>query len=78
MKLTYDVALRNFEFWAGARQRAQYITNEQFDQIEEELEVMYPDGLTETELNDIFWFEETFIAQMLGFDEWEDLEEANS
>lgn len=34
---------------------------------------LYPDGTDETTINDIFWFEEDWIASILGYDNWEDL-----
>jgi hypothetical protein len=30
------------------------------------MEDLYPDGLSETQLNDILWFEEDWIFEMLG------------
>ena len=38
---------------------------EQFDNLIEEL---YPDGLTETTLNDLLWFEDEWIFEMLGIE----------
>lgn len=75
MELKHDVPLRNFEFWSGAKQRAAHLTLEQLDRIEFELEMFYPEGMTDTQVNDLFWFEEDFIAQCLGYDNWEELEE---
>ena len=75
MELKHDVPLRHFEFWSGAEQRARHLTWEQLDQIEFELESLYPEGMTDTQVNDIFWFEEDFIAQCLGYRDWEALEE---
>ena len=37
--------------------------------------MLYPDGMTDTQVNDLFWFEEDFIAQILGYRNWEELEE---
>ena len=74
MKIYHEESLRNFEFWGGAKDTAEALTNEQFDQIEAILEEEYPDGLDAGELNDIFHFEEDWIADMLGFSSWENLE----
>ena len=73
MELTHEVALRDFNFWSGAEQRARHLTWEQLDQIESELECLYPNGMTDTQVNDLFWFEEDFIAQCLGYSDWEEL-----
>lgn len=74
MQLVHDVQLRYFEFWSGARQRADHLSYEQLDRIEFELEMLYPDGMSDTDVNDLFWFEEDFIAQLLGYEDWEALE----
>ena len=65
MKIYVENSLRNFEFWCGARDRVKYLTDEDFDQIEKILEEHYPDGMSETEVNDLFWFEEDTIAEWL-------------
>ena len=68
-----DERLRNFNFWSGAKDTVSYLTNEDLDTIESSLEDIYPDGITDTQLNDIFWFENNFIAECLGYNDWEDL-----
>ena len=75
MELVHDVPLRHFEFWSGAVSRANTLTLRELDQVEMALEELYPDGMTDTQVNDIFWFEEDFIAQCLGYRDWEELEE---
>lgn len=74
MKYYKEESLSNFEFWSGAKDRAEVLTVEDFDNIEAQLEDLYPDGMSETDINDFFWFEEDTIAQMLGFSDWEELE----
>lgn len=71
MKIYTETSLRNFEFWAGARDRAKYLTDSELDQIEFILEELYPDGVDETTVNDIFWFEEDTIAEWLGYPDFE-------
>ena len=75
MELRHDVPLRHFEFWSGAVSRANMLTLHELDRIELAFEELYPDGMTDTDVNDIFWFEEDFIAQCLGYRNWEALEE---
>ena len=36
------------------------------------LEDLYPDGMEETEVNDLFWFEEEFLCELIGVDYEED------
>lgn len=79
MKVYTEQSLKDFEFWSGARDRAKYLTDDQFDTIEAILEDAYPDGMTDTEINDFFWFEEDTIADWLGYNSFEELmEESNS
>ena len=79
MKIYTEQSLKDFEFWSGARDRAKYLTDDQFDTIESILEDAYPDGMTDTEINDFFWFEEDTIADWLGYNSFEELmEESNN
>ena len=78
MKITEEISLRNFEGWSGAVDTLNTLTDDQKDNLEAILEDLYPDGMDETSLNDILWFENDTIAEWLGFDDWEDLERENS
>ena len=69
MTIHSETALRNFEFWSGAKDRADMLTSSQLDAIETELEQIYPDGMTETELNDLFWFDFDFVCSLIGTSE---------
>ena len=73
MVYTVEESLRNFNFWCGAKDTAEQLTTGQIDQIEMVLEDCYPDGMTDTQINDIFWFEQDWIAESLGFRSWEHL-----
>lgn len=70
-----NTTLENFDAWSGAVDTKQAIIEagkeEEFDNLIEEL---YPDGLSETQLNDILWFEENWIFESLGMIEEEDEE----
>ena len=79
MKVYKETSLKDFEFWSGAKYTAEVLTDDQLDQIESYLEETAPeDGYSETDVNDIFWFERDWIAEILGFDSWEALEESNN
>ena len=72
-----NTTLVNFDAWSGATDTKERIIQEdkanEFDNLIDEL---YPDGLSETQLNDILWFEEDWIFEMLGIsDEEEDDED---
>lgn len=67
MKVFYEPALKDFNAWSGAIATQTKILeadkDEEFCQL---IEDMYPDGLNETELNDILWFEDEMLFQELG------------
>ena len=75
MIIMKETALKDQEFWGGARYITDRLTDEEFNIIEQGLEEFYPDGIDETELNDIFWFDEDLIASFLGYESFEELEE---
>lgn len=66
MKIYSEKSLKDFEFWSGAKDRAEHLTDSEFDTIESQLEELYPDGMSETEINDMFWFDFETIAEMIG------------
>ena len=68
MKIYTEKSLRDFEFWSGAKDTVKYLTPGELDQIESILEECYPEGIDETAINDLFWFEEDTIAEWLGYD----------
>lgn len=67
MKIYEEKSLSDFEFWSGAADRAANLTEDEFDIIEREFEMLYPDGMSSTTINDLFWFEFDWIVQMLGY-----------
>ena len=68
MKIYGEKSLRYFEFWSGAKDRACLLTCEELDQVEAILEDAYPEGMSETEVNDLFWFDFDSVAQWLGYE----------
>lgn len=66
MKVYSETTLQNFQTWSGATDTKRIILNadkgEDFDYLIEEL---YPEGLSETQLNDILWFEPEWIFEQL-------------
>lgn len=73
MIIKKEESLSNFEFWSGAKDTAKYLTDDEFNTIENMLEESNPEGMTETEINDFFWFEEDTIAEWLGYSSFEEL-----
>lgn len=72
MKIYKEENLRNFEFWSGAKENASELTSEQLDEVENILEDIYPDGMSETEINDLFWFDFDTIKEWLGITDEEE------
>jgi hypothetical protein len=75
MKVYRDVSLGEFDFWAGAKDKVKHLTCGELEQIERILEELAPDGLSETDLNDLFWFEDDLIAEWLGYESFEEIME---
>ena len=76
MKIYSEQSLADFKFWSGAETTAQRIWEEQgsegFDQLEAILEDLYPDGIDETDLNDLLWFDADTVYEWLGIEDEED------
>lgn len=69
MKYTVDENLSNFKFWSGAKDRAELLTGSQLDEIGEALEVEFADREnlpTDTEINDLFWFDFEYVCGLIG------------
>ena len=61
----------------GARRIGKSTIVEEFAKNEYSSYILVDFSKTATEINDLFWFEEDFIARLLGFDSWEALERYN-
>ena len=67
MTITYELDLNRFEAWSGAKETLERIQREgKCAELENILEELYPDGMTETELNDLLWFEPETVYEWLG------------
>jgi hypothetical protein len=73
MKIYREISLREFDFWGEARNTVKYLTNDELDRIERILEEICIKSLSETELNDFFWFENDVIASWLGYEDFDKL-----
>lgn len=73
MKIYENLLLCDFNFWSAAKENVEYLSNDDFTVIESVLEEMYPDGIEETELNDLFRFDMDGVAEILGYDDFDDL-----
>ena len=77
MKIYSETSLNNFEFWSGAKDTIKYLTESELDTIESYLEELYPEGMTDTELNDFMWFEDDTIAEWLGYNDFDEIMNRN-
>ena len=75
MKYIVEENLSNFKFWSGGADRARMFTASQLDDIGDALEREYADAsepLTDTEINDLFWFDVGYVASLIGLELDED------
>ena len=73
LKIYNEIDLCDFEFWGGATEVAKYLDDDDFAVIENYFLECYDEYLTETEINDFVWFEDDYIAELLDYDDFEDL-----
>lgn len=67
MTITYELDLNSFQAWSGAKETLERIRREgKCEELENVLEELYPDGMTETELNDLLWFDSESVYEWLG------------
>ena len=73
MKITVETNLRDFNAWSGAIYTKNLILDAGMEEeFEELIEEIYPDGLSDTQLNDILWFDADWILESLGIKEEEE------
>lgn len=74
MRISYELDLNTFEAWSGAIDTLDKIKEyELINELEFLLKELYPDGMTETELNDLLWFEPNYLYETLGISEEEEV-----
>lgn len=83
MKIYSEFSLKDFDALSGARQTMETLEKlsdfteyaDCFGELETLFEEDMGEGMSETELNDTLWFETDWIAEFLGFADWEELEQ---
>ena len=69
MKIFMDLSIENFNAWSGATYtRDRIIRENKVDEFDQLIEDLYPQGLSETELNDLLWFDDEWIYESLGME----------
>lgn len=70
MKLYTDFNIENFGAWSGAVDTKENIIKAgKADLFNSLVDDIFPDGCTETEMNDFLWFDDSHIYEMLGLNE---------
>lgn len=71
MEIKCEISLVSFEFWAGAVSSRNRFSYDELEELEGMIEDCCED-ITDTWLNDLFWFEPECLCEWLGidFDEW--------
>lgn len=77
MKVITEMSLNDFNFWSGGIDTVEELTSDELNTIQSYLEEIYPDGLTETEINDFLWLERDFIAELLGYSNFDEIMDQN-
>jgi hypothetical protein len=67
MKITKELNLTDFNFWSGAKEHN--FTYNELKELEYIIEDLYFENLpSETDINDLFWFEEETLCEWLNTD----------
>lgn len=67
MTLKREVSIEDFEFWDGAADNIIKLTLDECAQLDSILEDMYSEELlSETDLNDLIWFDFEQVCEWLG------------
>ena len=67
MNYRTDKELQYFEFWSGAKKHK--FTYSEMQQLDKNLTELFCGKIpTETDINDLFWFEEEMLCKCIGTD----------
>ena len=72
MKIYEEKSLKDFKFEGGAKDTVKYFTDEEMEVLEECLSDLYP-SIDAVMLNDIFWHDSDFLAELLGYNDFEEI-----
>lgn len=74
MEYKVECSLDRFEAWSGGKDTLDVLIEkgdcDEVEQLIEEMETLD----TDTAINDFLWFERDFIAQYLGYEDWDEYE----
>lgn len=64
-----NLNISDFEAWSGAISTKQtIIDNNKENDFDNLIEELYPDGLTDTHLNDLLWHDSDWVLEQLGIE----------
>ena len=64
-----NLSITDFEAWSGAKDTKQtIIDNDKENDVDSMIEDLYPNGLTDTQLNDILWHDSDWVFEQLGIE----------
>lgn len=64
-----DLSISNFEAWSGAiSTKETIIDNDKENDFDSLIDNLYPDGLTDTQLNDLLWHDSDWVLEQLGIE----------
>ena len=70
MKIISEKNLRDFNAWAGAVETKNLILDAGLEEeFEEIIEQCCPEGISDTNLNDILWHDRDWVLEILGIEE---------
>ena len=76
MNVTYELDLATFKAWSGAVDTLDRIREEgKCEEMEWLLDELYPDGMSETELNDLLRFDSDWVFETLGISDEDEEDE---
>jgi hypothetical protein len=67
MRVYSEMSLTSFQFWSGAKSNAEKLTYEELEQVDYMLEDIYSEGMQDTTINDLFWFDFSIVCEWLGY-----------
>ena len=69
MKTYNETKLVDFQAWSGAVDtKNTIIDHDKQTDFEYLIDELYPDGLSETQLNDLLWFDAEWVFEQLGIE----------
>lgn len=68
MRMYVEMSLTSMQWWSGAKDNAARLTYSELEQLEYILTDIYgEEGVSETTVNDIMWFDFDWVCECLGY-----------